>query len=479
MPLQIFKNFSLHSTSRSNETARVDSNLTTKKPWFKFFSNCACSKNALHQVIPVEVMSEPRILALDLDRSIPTERDYESDVSSISSGYDVIAYGDLEPVIHEDLLSDTVDTHSKFEAHDYEREFSFEIKESHASMLGIRPFSILKSTYKKESTISLENLKKAIQNERILNIGFLHPHSEASSIGSIKYDIPIDKHSFDSPTIYHLTSKEDIFTGLSPRSKTAFNALENYYLAYGYDSPDNHHILKEELANIQNDIYQVNKKYDSNISTSQALIAKTYSSPNFWYGKFNSDLRSSIPLSHSVEIAFHFNSFIESLAQSQSISEPLIVFRGSSINHWSIEELEDAYHSGNSIKTMSFFSATSNLSIADKFGKCRLNDDRVPILITIKDEGSLKNGKRYGAAASIKFISYFPDEEEVIFKSGQEFRVTGFQAVVDLDFKNAVSNLLNTYPAFEKDTDIHDKNGILYYQVIFKPIHSHDTSPAV
>ncbi len=130
--------------------------------------------------------------------------------------------------------------------------------------------------------------------------------------------------------------------------------------------------------------------------------------------------------------------------------------------------IEQALTTQEAIQSKSIMSVSLDLEAAMSFGHERYKDDKVPVIITIIDNGVLRNGKKYAAGAFIKSISNRPMENELIFKHGQRFKVIGFNAVIDENFRSEILTLIESNPSFAEEIDEHDLKGVIYYQMVLE-----------
>jgi tetratricopeptide (TPR) repeat protein len=232
---------------------------------------------------------------------------------------------------------------------------------------------------------------------------------------------------------------------------------------------------KTELINLCKKIYENNshefkliREFEENYSPNQALW--WYTRESFLYRLLNKALRI-----RNIDLLYLFRFFIRDienqLKQSQCLSSTR-VYRGQLMSSDELIELKNAL--GEYISINSFFSTSLNRTKAIQFlNSYSFSNDLHKVLFEIDANPRLENLKPF---ANITSISYYSNEQEILFMLGSIFRLMNIkqdpsgvwiiQTILsdhnDENFKILFNNIKNEYSGINEETSLISLGNILH-----------------
>lgn len=232
---------------------------------------------------------------------------------------------------------------------------------------------------------------------------------------------------------------------------------------------------KNELINLCKNFYKDNpnelslvKDFETAYSPNQAV--RWYTRDSFIYRLLNKALRIQ-----NIDLLFLFQFLI------RDINTQLKQFQCSSLIHvyrgqlMSIEELDHLKRSvGEYISINSFFSTSLNRSQAIQFlNENKFSHNLKKVLFEIDADPHLDNLKPF---ANIHSLSFYPNEQEVLFMVGSVFRLLNIEQekngifVIQMVLSNhnnknlkvLFDNIKNEYTGMNEETSLHSFGNILY-----------------
>jgi tetratricopeptide (TPR) repeat protein len=232
---------------------------------------------------------------------------------------------------------------------------------------------------------------------------------------------------------------------------------------------------KNELINLCRKIYEnypnelnIIKEFEENYLPNQALW--WYTRESFLYRLLNKALRIQ-----NIDLLYLFRFFIrdiENQLKKYQCSSSIRVYRGQLM---SIDELNQLQNSlGEYISINSFFSTTLNRQKALEFlNNYSFSNDLYKILFEIDANSQLDHLKSF---ANITSISYYPNEQEILFMLGSIFRIINIkqdknglwtiQMILsnhnDENLKILFDNIKNEYSGINQETSLLSFGNLLH-----------------
>ncbi|UJR07377.1 hypothetical protein I4U23_011663 [Adineta vaga] len=183
---------------------------------------------------------------------------------------------------------------------------------------------------------------------------------------------------------------------------------------------------RDELISLSKKQYHDNKNelsviddFETNYSSDRALW--WYTRESFLYRQLNKALRTQ-----NIDLLFLFRFFIRDIQdqlKKHQYSSTISVFRGQLISNGELNLLKNSI--GQLISMNSFLSTSTDRRLALSFLYSSTGSDKMQkILFEIDADPQLEGIKPF---ANITSLSYFPDEEEVLFMLGSIFRLVNIE----------------------------------------------------